>query len=58
MQGRSEALGTQQATEMDVVPASQCPQAGGDSDKPTGTTAKRGSTSEGGVTDAVTAKGS
>ena len=48
----------QQAKEMDVVPASWCPQAGGDSDKPTGTTTKRRSTSEGEVMDAVTAKGS
>lgn len=46
-----------QAKEMDVVPASWCPQAGGDSDKPTGTTQCE-SRSEGKVTDAAAGKGS
>lgn len=56
MHGRSEALGMKQAKEMDVVPASWCPQAGGDSDKPTGTTTQCKNMSEGELLDAVTDK--
>lgn len=45
-----------QAKEMDVVPPSWCPQAGGDSDNPKGTTTQCESMSEGELTDTVTDK--